>query len=182
MGAGPSVLLCIDMQRAFDGPSWPARNNADLDRNGLALLAAWRRRGWPILHVRHDSVEAGSALRPGLEGNHFRDGFEPAPGEAMIVKTVNSAFIGTDLDLRRRRLEAAQVVAFGLTTDHCVSTTVRMGANLGWRMVVVGDACATFAREIDGETLSADHMHKAHLAALKGEFADLATTAAITEG
>ena len=96
-----AVLLPIDMQRAFDLDGAPARANPRLDANGLALLAHWRARGQPIVHVRHDSVEPASRFRPGHPGNAFRDGFEPRAGEGLVVKSVNSAFIGTDLDLRQ---------------------------------------------------------------------------------
>ena len=71
-------------------------------------------------------------------------GFEPQGGEPLVTKSVNAAFIGTDLDLRLRRLGVEQVVLFGLTTDMCVSTTARVAANLGYRTVVVGDASACF--------------------------------------
>ena len=177
-----AVLLCVDMQRGFDEPSWPARNNPLLDDNGLKLLAAWRRRGWPVVHVRHDSATPGSALFPGLPGNRFREGFEPLAGEALVVKSVNSAFIGTDLDLRLRRMGATRVVAFGISTDMCVSTTVRTGANMGWDMTLVSDACATFDRVLDGEHFPAETMHRVHLATLGAEFCTLATTAEMVGG
>ena len=86
-----TVLLPIDMQRAFDGPAWPKRWNAAVDANGLALLQRWRETGRPIVHVRHDSVELGSSLAPGTDGNRFRPGFEPANGEQLVTKSVNSA-------------------------------------------------------------------------------------------
>lgn len=126
-----TVLLCIDMQRAFDASPWPRRWNDDLDRNGLRLLEAWRRSHAPIIHVRHDSVEPSSTLRPGLPGHQFREGFTPLAEERLLSKSVNSAFIGTDLDLRLRRLGAQHLVVFGISTDMCVSTTIRTGANLG---------------------------------------------------
>ena len=175
-----SVLLPVDMQRGFDELSWPPRNNPALDGNGLKLLAAWRRRGWPVVHVRHDSATPGSTLTPGAPGHRFRDGFEPLAGEALVAKSVNSAFIGTDLDLRLRRLGATRVVAFGISTDRCVSTTVRTGANMGWDMVLVSDACATFDCVLDGELFPAETMHRVHLATLGAEFCTLATTAEMT--
>ena len=95
-----AVLLPIDMQQAFDGPSWPPRWNSQADANGLALLEAWRSAGRAIIHVRHDSIEPGSTLAPGTPGNALRPGFEPLDGEPLVTKSVNSAFIGTDLDLR----------------------------------------------------------------------------------
>lgn len=175
-----AVLLPIDMQRAFEAPPWPRRNNPDIDRNGLALLAAWRAAGLPIIHVRHDSVEPNSTLRPGEPGNAFREGFAPLAGEPLVTKSVNAAFIGTDLELRLRRLNVDRVVAFGISTDMCVSTTVRVGSNLGWRMTLVEDACAAFDLP-DGKdgVIPADAVHAAHVATLKFEFADVARAADI---
>lgn len=175
-----SVLLPIDMQRAFDGAPWPTRNNPDLDRNGLALLAAWRQAGFPIIHVQHDSVEPGSSLRPGSPGHDFRAGFEPRAGEPLIRKSVNAAFIGTDLDLQLRRLGATRVVAFGVSTDMCVSTSVRVGSNLGWKMLLIEDACAAFdLPDGRGGVISADAVHAAHVATLRYEFADVARAAEV---
>lgn len=177
---GATVLLPIDMQQGFDGPPWPRRWNADLDRNGLALLAAWRRKGWPIIHVRHDSVEPDSSLRPDRPGNAFRAGFAPQGSESLVVKSVNAAFIGTDLDLRLRRLGASSVVAFGVSTDMCVSTTVRVGSNLGYKMVLAADACDCFdLPDGHGGIIPAETIHAAHIATLGYEFATLATSAQI---
>ena len=174
------VLLPVDLQQAFDTPPWPPRNNPAADANGLALLAAWRRNGWPILHVRHDSVEPNSTLRPGLPGHAFRPGFEPREGETLVTKSVNSAFIGTDLDLRLKRLQAEAVVAFGISTDMCVSTTVRTGANMGWRMILAADACFCFdQKDLGGTIIPAETIHRAHVATLAAEFATVVATAEI---
>lgn len=169
------------MQRAFDASPFGRRANSRLDMNGRALLAAWRERGWPIIHVRHDSIDPASTLRPGLPGHAMRDGFEPAEGEALVSKSVNAAFIGTDLDLRLRRLQATRLVVFGLTTDMCVSTTVRVGANLGFAVTVAGDACDCFGQTAPGgRIIDAETMQAAHLATLAAEFARVADTAELT--
>ena len=173
-----AVLLPIDMQRAFDTPPWPRRWNDSVDANGLALLQHWRSMGRPIIHVRHDSVVEGSSLAPDMPGNRFRPGFEPAVGEPLVTKSVNSAFIGTDLDLRLRRLGATHVVAFGISTDMCVSTTVRTGANMGWDMVLAADACDCFELpDPQGGTIAAEAVQAAHVATLGFEFCRVVTTA-----
>ncbi|MBJ6127575.1 cysteine hydrolase family protein [Microvirga splendida] len=175
-----TVLLPVDMQQAFDGPSWPRRWNDAVDRNGLALLDAWRARGLPIIHVKHDSVEPGSTLALGQPGNAFRPGFEPRDGEPVVAKSVNAAFIGTDLDLRLKRLGIRRVVVFGITTDMCVSTTVRTGANLGYEMILAEDACDCFdLPDGQGGTIPARASHQAHVATLRFEFAKVMTTAEI---
>ncbi|NNM76635.1 cysteine hydrolase [Sphingomonas sp. ID1715] len=176
-----AVLLPIDMQLGFDDPGQPPRWNRNLDTNGLALLAAWRAAGRPIIHVRHDSVQPGSPLAPDRPGNRLRPGFEPQGDEPLVTKSVNSAFIGTDLDLRLRRLGARHVVAFGLVTDMCVSTTIRTGANMGWDMILVPDACDCFALpDGKGGVIPAEQIHAAHVATLAFEFCRVASVADLT--
>lgn len=177
-----AVLLPIDMQQAFDSAPWPHRWNGDVDRNGLALLAAWRTSGRPIIHIRHDSIVVGSTLAPGAAGNAFRSGFGPRGDEALVAKSVNAAFIGTDLELRLRRLGIDTIVAFGISTDMCVSTTVRVGANLGYRMILVEDACDCFDQPDEkGAVIAARDIHRAHVATLRAEFASVISAAALIE-
>ena len=177
-----AVLLPIDMQQGFDQSGWPPRWNKQMDANGLALIAEWRATGRPIIHVRHDSVEPGSTLAPGAPGNEFRRGFGPQGVEPLVTKSVNSAFIGTDLDLRLKRLGARHVVVFGISTDMCVSTTIRTGANMGWDMVLVPDACDCFdLPDGKGGTISAEEIQAAHVATLNFEFCRSLTTEQLIE-
>ncbi len=172
-----TVLLPIDIQRGFAGPTWERRSNRHMEANGQRLLAAWRAHGWPLIHGRHDSIDPASTLRPNEPGNAFRPSFEPRPGEAVVGKPVNAAFIGTDLELRLRRPDVATVVLFGLYTDMCVSTTARVASNLGFRTIVVADACACCELiDADGSVIAAEQVSRAHLATLRTEFAKVVDT------
>lgn len=172
-----TVLIPIDVQRAFDHAPWPPRNNPDMEANGRRMLAAWRASGRPLIHVKHDSVVPGSTLAPSHPGNALRPGFEPQGDEPLVRKSVNAAFIGTDLDLRLRRLQITSIVLFGVSTDMCVSTTARVAANLGYRTIVVGDACHCFDQpDADGRIIPADDIQRAHLATLRAEFAEVIDT------
>jgi nicotinamidase-related amidase len=177
-----AVLLPIDMQQGFDQSTWPKRWNNSVDSNGLDILAAWRRAAKPIIHVQHNSIENGSSLNPDNIGNEFRPGFVPVGDERKITKSVNSAFVGTELELQLRRIKAQSIVTFGISTDMCVSTTVRMGANLGWSMVLVEDACDCFElKATDGRHISARDVHVAHVATLGFEFCKVITTRELIE-
>ncbi len=172
-----TALIPIDMQRAFDAAPWPPRWNERVDENGLTLLAAWRAARRPIIHVRHDSVKEGSTLHPEQPGNALRPGFEPVGEEPLVTKSVNAAFIGTDLDLRLRRLGTHTVVMFGISTDMCVSTSVRVAANLGYRVLLVEDACDCFdLADGEGGVIAAREIHRAHIATLRADFAEVLTT------
>jgi nicotinamidase-related amidase len=173
-----AVLLPIDMQRAFDAKPWPNRWNPHVDQNGRALLTAWRGGGHTVVHAKHDSVVPGSTLGAGHIGNQFREGFEPLPHERVVSKSVNSAFIATDLDLHLRRIGAKTLVTFGISTDMCVSTTIRTGANMGWSMVLVEDACDCFdLPQRNGVSIPARQVHDVHVATLGFEFCKVITTA-----
>jgi nicotinamidase-related amidase len=167
----PPALLLIDIQQGLDEPRWGARNNPDAERNIAALLTAWRAAGWPVIHVQHMSQNPESPLRPHLPGNAFKPEALPREGEPVFRKTVNTAFIGTTLEDHLRQQGISSLVMVGLTTDHCVSSSARMAANLGFDVSVVADATATHERTgPDGVRYSADEMHRTALASLHGEF------------
>lgn len=171
----PAALIVIDVQQGFFDPCWGQRNNPDAERRIADLLGAWRARGWPLVHVRHASRSAQGVFRPGTPGYAFKPEALPLDGETVVVKHVNSGFIGTELERHLRERGIASLVLCGLTTDHCVSTTTRMAGNLGFDAVVVHDACATHERiGPDGRRFTAEEMHASALASLHGEFAQVA--------
>ena len=177
-----AALVVIDVQKGFDDPFWGRRNNPEAEENISVLLSLWRRSGLRILHVRHLSTEEGSPLSPGRAGSEIKVAASPLAGEPVIEKNVNSAFIGTDLEVRLREKGIDTVFVTGLTTDHCVSTTVRMAGNLGFDTYVVSDATATFDRTgPDGKLHKAEKVHEMSLVNLHGEFAKVVDTASVVE-
>lgn len=175
-----AALIVIDVQQGFLDPRWGRRNNPHAEDRIAALLADWRRAGRPLFHVQHGSRSPQGAFFPGTPGHAFKLQAQPLAGETVIAKDVNSAFIGTDLQARLAAAGIDTVVLCGLTTDHCVSTTARMAANLGFYTVLVEDACATHERTgPDGACFSAELMHATALASLDGEFAHVMQSADI---
>ena len=175
-----TALLVIDMQVGFDDPAWGARNNPMAEANVAALLAAWRTSAAPVIHVHHDSPDAGGRLRPGTPGNAPKPEARPLGGERVYRKCVNSAFIRASLEADLRALGVEALAICGLTTNHCVSTTARMAGNLGFETFVLADATATFDRMgLNGELRLAQDVHNAALSDLQGEFAEVVDTAAL---
>ena len=171
-----TALLVIDVQQGFSDPRWGVRNNPEAEQRIADLLHLWRGSRRPVIHVQHLSREAGSPLAPGTPGVEIQEIVRPRVGERLVRKHVNSAFIGTDLEESLHAEGIGTLVATGLTTDHCVSTTVRMAGNLGFRTFVVADATATFGkRGFDGAEYDAELIHETALASLHGEFAEVVT-------
>lgn len=179
----PTALILVDLQRAIDDPRWAAegpRNNPQAEAAAAALLDDWRRIGWPVIHVRHDSTESGSTYRPGQPGNDFKPGTAPVPGETIIAKRVNSAFIGTDLDRHLRDTGLSRLVILGVITNNSLEATVRNAGNLGYAVLVPEDCCFTFAkRDLNGRLWSAEDVHALSLANLHGEYATIWSSAEI---
>lgn len=169
-----TALLVIDMQMGFDDPAWGSRNNPGAEANVAALLAAWRTAKAPVIHVHHDSPDLAGRLRPATPGNAVKAEACPQEREKIFRKTVNSAFIGTGLEAELRAMGVRALAVIGLTTNHCISTTVRMASNLGFETFVAGDATATFDRVgVNGEVRLAQDVHNAALSDLQDEFAEV---------
>lgn len=176
------VLVIIDVQEGFRSIPEGKWSSLDYGSNIAKLIGMWRRKGWKIIHVRHDSRNPESALREGKPGFEFQEEALPLPGETVITKHVNSAFIGTNLENMLRKEDAGVVVICGLVTDHCVSTTARMSGNLGFNTVVVEDACAAYSKkDTKGKEIDALTIHRVNLASINGEFAKVLRTSDITQ-
>ena len=177
MVAAKAVLLIVDVQQGFDEPSWGHRNNPEMEERIVELLAAWRATERLTIHAKHCSTDPSSTLRPGQSGNEFKPRLAPRSGEPVIEKRVHSCFIGTPLESILREHGCDGLVIVGLTTNHCVSTTARMAADLGFPTWVVADATATFDRiGPDGITYRAEQIHAIALSDLHHEFATIIDT------
>ena len=174
----------VDVQKGFDRFNEELhRNNPALETNIARLQRGWRSTGRPLIHVQHLSRRPESPLRPHQPGCQIKDEVRPLPGELVVQKSVNSAFIGTDLEAELRRRGYATLVITGMQTNLCVSTTARMAGNLGFKTYVVSDATATFDNVgPDGTRYGAELLHDVALADLHGEFATVVDTDTILQG
>lgn len=172
-----ATLVIIDVQDGFDEPGLGNRNNPNAESNVARLLEAWRESGRPVMYVQHNSVQPDSPLHPSHPGNAIKEIVKPLPGEPVFTKSVNSAFIGTNLEEKLREQNYDTLVMAGLTTNYCVSTSVRMAENLGFKTFVVSDATAAFDTvDQNGKVYAAEEIHNISLANLHDEFATILDT------
>jgi len=169
------ALILIDVQHAIDDPAWGRRNQPDAEANIARLLAAWRARGAPVVHVHHVSRDPRSTFQG--RGVEPKSCAPPRDGEPVILKHTPNAFAGTMLETILRDRGIGALVVTGFITNNSVETTVRVAATLGFHVRVVADACATFDRVgLDGRHWRAEDIHALSLSNLSGEYAEVITT------
>ena len=96
----------------------------------------------------------GRLLLRGEYGHDFIDELQPWPGELVVDKPGYSAFEHTDLQawLEERGIET--LILTGVTTEVCVSSTLRTAVDRGYRCITVRDACASSYADLHAAMLA----------------------------
>ena len=141
------------------------------------LLAAWRDVGLYVIHTREghrpdladlppskkvrghgkisigDEGPMGRILIRGEAGHDIISDLSPLPGEPIIDKPGKGAFFATDLQAILQHRGISQLVVTGVTTEVCVSTTVREANDRGYECLVIDDCCGSYFPEFHASAL-----------------------------
>ncbi|GAP34959.1 cysteine hydrolase family protein [Piscinibacter sakaiensis] len=182
---GRSALVVIDMQRDFVEPGgFGASLGNDVTRlHGAigpiaALLAAWRARGWPVVHTREshrpdlsdcppakrergepslrigDPGPMGRLLIRGEPGADIIPALAPAPGERVVDKPGKGMFWATGLHEALQAEGITHLVFTGVTTEVCVQTSMREANDRGYVCLIVEDATESYFPEFKAAALA----------------------------
>ncbi|WP_370318575.1 isochorismatase family protein [Oricola sp.] len=170
----PLPLIVLDVQDAIDRPVWDGKNNPGYLAVIQRLLAHWREKGWPVIHVKHDEPTPTSSYHTHGPWNAIKQEVAPIAGEPVIAKQQNCAFIGTELDAVLKRMGANALVLTGVVIHNSMDATVRAGKALGYRILLPSDATtAVPVRTPDGRIWDAAAVQDLTLAILGGEYAEV---------
>lgn len=184
---GRACLLVIDMQNGTCEPqdklARPELHKAAMSRvipNIAKLLTAFRRTKLEVIYTvienltqdgRDRSLDYKLSDIGFAKGSHEAQvvaALMPAPDEIVLPKTSSSVFNSTNLDYLLRNIGIEDVFVTGVLTDQCIDHAVKDGADRGYYMTCIHDACAA----------ESDERHRAALDCFKG-YCRMASTADI---
>lgn len=177
------ALVLVDIQQDYFAGGRMTLVGADAAaENAAKLLASFRARGLPLFHVQHVSTRPNATFFiPGTDGIEFHASVKPDNGEPVIQKNFPNALRATRLDTELRSRGVTELVVAGMMTHMCIDTTVRAAFDLGFKVELAHDACATRDLRFGEIDLAAAQVHGSFIAALHGTFATARSTAQLVD-
>jgi nicotinamidase-related amidase len=178
------ALLLIDIQRDyFPGGNIELVGPEEAGAQAARLLAAWRERGLPMIHIQHIAIKPGAnKFVGGTRGAEIHPCVMPLPGEPVVQKHYPNSFRETPLQDILTGLGVDKLTIAGMMTHMCVHAAARAAVDLGYSCRVAADACATKALTWNDQMVPAPHVHAAFLAALASSYCQVTTVDEIIAG
>jgi nicotinamidase-related amidase len=164
-----TVLLLIDIQNDyFPGGRMELAGPIEAAEKASMLLEYFRKNRLPRLHVQHISLQPDAPFfLPDTPGVNIHESVAASTRESIVQKHFPNSFRETNLLELLCDRDAERIVICGMMTHMCIDATVRAAADLGYKVIVAADACATRALQYGDHLIPAEHVHGAFLAALK---------------
>jgi nicotinamidase-related amidase len=163
---GKKALLLIDIQDFyFPGGKSVLSEPEKAASNAALLLDQFRKNKMMIIHIRHNS-------EPGGQINSI---VKPLPTEKTISKNEVNSFLGTDLREYLQLFQIDTLVICGMQTHMCVEAATRAASDMGYKCILIHDACATRDLKYGDKTIKAEEVHLSTLSTLKNYSTILST-------
>jgi nicotinamidase-related amidase len=151
-----TALVLIDLQKGITSfPVEPHPTEVVLE-NASLLADQFRGLNAPVFLVRAafpsgplalNLVTDAKALLPANEPEGWSEpAVKPQENDVLILKRQWGAFYGTELDLQLRRRQIDTIVIGGIATNFGVESTARSAYELGYQLLLVEDAMASFSK------------------------------------
>src|SRR4051794_16604915 len=172
------ALVLIDIQNDyFPGGKWTLSGIESAAEHAAKVLSAAREAGDLVIHVRHEFPTAEAPFfAPGSNGAKIHPKVRNLETEPVVLKHHVNSFRETDLKALLDRHGIEELVICGAMSHMCVDAGVRAASDLGFKCVVVHDACATRDQEFQGTVVPAADVHAAFMAALGFGYARVLST------
>jgi nicotinamidase-related amidase len=153
-----SALLLIDIQDFY----FPGGKSALVEpekaaANAAKLVDHFRKEKMLIIHVRHNSEPGGK----------INDMVKPLPDEKIFSKSSVNCFVGTELLPFLKSNKTDTLIICGMQTHMCVEAATRAASDMGFKCILVHDACATKDLKFGDKIVKAEDVHYSTLSTLK---------------
>jgi nicotinamidase-related amidase len=167
-----TALILVDLQNDyFPAGKMELVGSVEASQRAARLLAFFREAHLPLVHIQHVSTRpTATFFIPDTEGVKPHANIRPQEGETVFQKHFPNSFRETPLLAHLQREQIERVVIAGMMTHMCVDATVRAAFDFGFQCLVAEDACATRALMHAGQTVRAEDVQRAFLAALNGTY------------
>jgi nicotinamidase-related amidase len=176
-----TALILIDFQNDYfsnyDSAKFALSNTEAAANQGAKLLAAFREKNLPIVHVRHEfQTDDAPFFLPGSEGAKIHTSVANITGEPVVLKHQINGFRDTNLKAILDEQGIEHVIVVGAMTHMCIDAVTRAAKDFGYNCTIAHDACATLDLEFNGVKVPAEHVHATFMAALKFAYANVTST------
>ncbi len=142
------LLLCMNLQKEHLAPGrrHMMAGTDDVLAACAAIMAGWRARLWPIVHLKR--IARAAWFNPASAMTDWLDGYRPQPGELVFEHPLPSAYSSARFAAYMAEIgSATRVVMIGFSLDESILATVIDGFHRGHSLRVAGDATA--GRQLD---------------------------------
>jgi len=171
-----SGLILIDIQNDYFPGGYIELFGMDwATQNAQRLLNYFRENQLPIFYIQH-FIKAEPVTNPfvqGTTGVEIHESVKPLKNELVIPKYYLNSFRETNLLHELKKAEVTELVICGAMTHMCIDSTTRAAADLGFKCVVIYDACATKDLVFRQHLVLAREVHCAVLSALEAAYAQV---------
>ena len=172
------ALVVIDLQNDyFPGGKFTLVGTDAAADNAAKLVAAFRAKQAPVIHVRHESQEPDPGFfAPGSPGAEIHAKVKNKGDETVITKNQVNAFQNTDLKSILDERGITDLVIVGAMSHMCVDGVTRAAVDFGYATTVIHDACATLDMEFNGVKVPAAQVQAAFMRGLADGYCAVKST------
>lgn len=153
-----TAVLLLDVQKDLVDITPGLKQNRVIE-NMAGVLKAARRRKLPVIHITAsvradfldlpkdnplwDELRKKRQLIIGTKGAAIDPRVKPLKNELVLNKTCVDPFLTTNLGQALQNADANTLILMGLWTNYVVEATARHASDMGYRVFLVRDACAS---------------------------------------
>ncbi len=153
-----TAVLLLDVQKDLVDITPGLKQNRVIE-NMVGVLKAARRRKIPVIHITAsvradfldlpndnplwDGLRKKRQLIIGTKGAAIDPRVKPLKNELVLNKTCVDPFLTTNLGQALQNSDANTIILMGLWTNYVVEATARHASDMGYRVLLVREACAS---------------------------------------